>query len=124
MEQDPEIKLIERRKLAAMKKKLEATTPPKTEKTDREVLESLLYDRGEEVLEAAYSSFPRETERVVAELSKLIRDGKFGRRISGGELYSLFRQVGLRFQLRTTIKVQDRGKLVDLSEKLKIRDEE
>jgi len=126
LDEDAELKIIERRKMAALKKRIEGSVPQKAdaEKTDRELFEGLLYDRGEEVLEAAYSFFPQETERVVAELAKRIRDGSLVRRISGGELYSLFRQVGLRFQLKTSIKVQERGKFVDLSEKLKIREDE
>lgn len=119
--------MIERRKMAALKRKIEASTPAgaeKTSKSDREVLQSFLYDRGDEVLETAYTNFPEETTRVVAELAKKLRDGSFNRRISGGELYYLFRQVGLRFQLKTSIKVEERGKFVDLSEKLKIKDEE
>ena len=127
MDEEAEIKIIERRKMAALRKKIEANTPPKVEKaekTDRELLGGLLYDRGDEVLAAAYSYFPQETESIVIELAKRIRDGSFTRKISGGELYSLFRQIGLRFQLKTSIKVQERGKFVDLSEKLKIREDE
>ncbi|HUI85911.1 MAG TPA: DNA-binding protein [Nitrososphaerales archaeon] len=126
MDEDVELKLIERRKMAALKRKIVASAPQKTkaEKTDRQLLEELLYDRGDEVLNAAYTYFPEETGRIVEELGKRLRDGSFSRRISGGELYSLFRQLGLRFQLKTSIKVQDRGKLVDLSEKLKIREDE
>lgn len=127
MDEDAELKIIERRKMAALKRKIEASAPQKgekTEKTDRQLLGDLLYDRGDEVLEAAYSFFPEETAKVVAELAKRIRDRTFNRKISGGELYSLFRQIGLRFQLKTSFKVQERGKFVDLSEKLKIREEE
>ena len=124
MEEDTELKLIERRKLAALRRKMEANVSRKTEKTDREVLSELLYDRGDEVLDAAYGSYPQETTRIVGELAKIIRDGKFGRKISGGELYALFREVGLRFQLKTSIKVQVKGKFVDLSERLKVREEE
>jgi hypothetical protein len=78
----------------------------------------MLYDRGEEVLEAAYGFYPRQTEAMVKELAGMIREGRLAERVSGGELYSIFRQLGLRFRLKTSIKVQDRGKLVDLSEKL------
>lgn len=124
MEEDQELRLLEQRKLAAMRKKFKESATPKAEKTDREVLAAVLYDRADEVLEAAYASYPQETERVVKELAKLLRDGGFAGKISGGELYSIFRQIGLRFQLKTTFKVQERGKFVDLSEKLKIRAEE
>jgi DNA-binding TFAR19-related protein (PDSD5 family) len=124
LEEDSELKLIEQKKLAAMRKRYKENTTPKAEKTDREVLAGVLYDRADEVLEAAYSSYPQETERVDKELAKLIRDGGVSGKISGGELYSIFRQIGLRFQLKTSFKVQERGKFVDLSEKLKIREED
>jgi VIT1/CCC1 family predicted Fe2+/Mn2+ transporter len=104
-----------------MRRRMKPPEPPKAEKTDRETVESLLYDRGDEVLISAYSFYQKQTEQVVKELARLIREGKFSGRISGGELYSLFRQIGLRFQLKTSIKVQERGKFVDLSEKLKVK---
>ena len=119
MEDDLEIKLLEQRKLEALRRRLKATAAPtKKDKTDRELVEEMLYDRGDEVLEAAYGFYPRQTEAMVKELAGMIRQGRLAERVSGGELYSIFRQLGLRFRLKTSIKVQDRGKLVDLSEKL------
>ena len=119
MEDDAEIKLLERRKLEALRRRLKATAAPaKKDKTDRELVEEMLYDRGDEVLEAAYGFYPEQTEAMVKELAGMIRDGRLSERVTGGELYSIFRQLGLRFRLKTSIKVQDRGKLVDLSEKL------
>ncbi len=125
MDEDSELRLIERRKLEEMRRRMRTASPqPRAEKTDREVVEGMLYDRGDEVLEAAYSYFPRETERLVKELAKMVKDGRFAEKISGGELYSILRQLGLRFNLKTSIRVQDNGKLVDLSEKLKNKREE
>lgn len=118
MDEDADLKLLERRKLEEIKRRLK-TTAPKPQKTDREVVESVLYDRGAEVLEAAYSYYPAETGRLVGELASMIRDGRLGERIAGGELLSIFRQLGLRFSLKTSIRVMDKGKLVDLSEKLR-----
>jgi len=119
LEDDLEIKLLEQRKLEALRRRLKATAAPtKKDKTDRELVEEMLYDRGDEVLEAAYGFYPRQTEAMVKELAGMIRQGRLAERVSGGELYSIFRQLGLRFRLKTSIKVQDRGKLVDLSEKL------
>ena len=119
MEDDAEIRLLEQRKLEALRRRLKATAAPtKKDKTDRELVEEMLYDRGDEVLEAAYGFYPRQTEAMVKELAGMIREGRLAERVSGGELYSIFRQLGLRFRLKTSIKVQDRGKLVDLSEKL------
>lgn len=125
MEEDADLKLLEQRKLEAMKKRIRAAAPqPKAEKTDREVVEGMLYDRGDEVLEAAYSFYPRETERLVKELAGMIRDGRLAEKVAGGELLSIFRQLGLRFRMNTSIRVMDQGKLVDLSERLGRKGEE
>jgi len=122
MEEDRELKIIEQRKLEELKRRYRtANPPPKHDKTDREVVEEMLYDRGNEVLEAAYSYYPKETESLVRQLATMVKDGRFSERVSGGELYSILRQLGLRFNLKTSIKVEDRGKLVDLSEKLKTK---
>ncbi len=125
MEEDTDLKLLEQRKLEAMRRRLKAAVPPaKQEKTDRQVVEGMLYDRGDEVLDAAYSFYPNETERLVKEIAAMIRDGRLKEKVSGGELFSIFRQLGLRFRLNTSIRVMDQGKLVDLSEKLGRKKEE
>lgn len=124
MAEDAELKLLEQRKLEAMRRRLKSAAPPaKLEKSDREIVEGMLYDRGGEVLDAAYSFYPKETERMVRELAGMVRDGRLTERVAGGELLSIFRQLGLRFSLKTSIKVQDRGKLVDLSEKLRRKED-
>ena len=122
MDEDAELKVLERRKLEEMRRRVRAAPPAKAEKGDRDVVEGLLYDRGDEVLEGAYSFFPEETGRIVKELAGMVRDGRLTESISGGELLAIFRQLGLRFRLKTSIKVQDKGKLVDLSEKLSRRE--
>ena len=120
MEEDADLKLLERRKLEAMRRRLKSAAPvAKQEKTDRQVVEGMLYDRGDEVLDAAYSFYPAETENLVKEIASMIKDGRLAEKIAGGELLSIFRQLGLRFRMSTSIKVMDQGKLVDLSEKLR-----
>ena len=124
MEEDADLRLLEQRKLEAMKRRLKAVAPPSVqEKTDRQVVEEMLYDRGDEVLEAAFSFYPNETGRLVKELAAMVRSGRLKEKGSGGELFSIFRQLGLRFWLNTSIKVMDQGKLVDLSEKRRRRKE-
>jgi len=123
MDEDPELKIITQRKLAQLKKMMASAKTQKAERTEREVVSELLIDRGDEVLEAAYAYYPSETAQVVKELSRIIKDGRFKERISGGELYSLFRNLGLRFKLQTSIKVEEKGRLVDLSEKLRLKRE-
>lgn len=119
MEEDADLRLLEQRKLEEMRRRLKATAPQaKQEKTDRQVVEEMLYDRGDEVLEAAYSFYPEETGKLVKELAGMIKDGRLKEKVAGGELLSIFRELGLRFRLKTSIRVMDQGKLVDLSEKL------
>ena len=119
MEEDADLKLLEQRKLEEMRRRLKAAAPPaKQAKTDREVVQEMLYDRGDEVLEAAYSFYPVETGKLVKELATMVRDGRLTEKVAGGELLSIFRELGLRFRLKTSIRVMDQGKLVDLSEKL------
>ena len=128
MDEDAELSLINARKLAEMKRRAErasaalaaASAPQKPTKSSRDVLLEALYDRGDEVLEAAYQAYPRQTAVVVEQLARLLKQGGMRERISGGELYQLFRNLGIRFSLKTTIKVQDKGKFVDLRDKLKM----
>lgn len=124
MEEDAELRLLERKKLEAMRRRIKAApAPTKAEKSDRQVVEEMLYDRGDEVLDAAYSFYPVQTEGMVKELAGMVRNGRLKEKVSGGELYSIFRQLGLRFRLKTSIRVQDKGKLVELSEKLSRKEE-
>jgi len=125
MEEDTDLKLLEQRKLEEMRRRLKAAAPaPRQERTDRQVVEGMLYDRGDEVLEAAYSFYPKETERLVKEIAAMVKDGRLTEKVAGGELLSIFRQLGLRFRLKTSIRVMDQGKLVDLSERLGRKSEE
>jgi DNA-binding TFAR19-related protein (PDSD5 family) len=126
LDEDAELKLLEQRKMAQMRRRIMASQPaaPKQERTPREIVQAALIERGDEVLDAAYSFFPEQTERIVEELAGMLKSGKLTGKITGGELLSVFRQLGLRFSLKTSIKVQERGKFVELSEKLKHRDEE
>jgi DNA-binding TFAR19-related protein (PDSD5 family) len=129
MDEDTELKLITQRKLAQLKRRAATATATaaanaqKVVKTDRELVEEILVDRGDEVLKVAYSYYQKETAQIVTELARLIRAGKFKERISGGELYSLFRSLGLRFKLNTSMKVEEKGRLIDIGEKFRVSKE-
>jgi DNA-binding TFAR19-related protein (PDSD5 family) len=126
LDEDAELNLINARKLAELKRRASIASaappspPPRPAKSNKEVLLEVLYDRGDEVLQTAYQTYPRQTEIVVAQLARLLKRNGMRERISGGELYQLFRNLGLRFSLKTTIKIQDKGKFVDLKDKLKM----
>ena len=124
MTEDPDIEIIKARKLKEMKEKAAAmerakSVPEKKPKSPKETIASYLYDRGDEVLNAAYTQYPAQTEAIVAKIAELIISGELQERISGGELLSLFRSVGLKVRIDTSIRIQQDGKLVSFSEKLK-----
>jgi hypothetical protein len=83
------------------------------------MLSPYLYDRADEVLDLAYGQYPVQTEAIVTRIASLILAGEITSRISGGELLMLFRSVGLKIRVNTTIKVEDDGKFVSFSDKLK-----
>lgn len=126
MSDDPDIELIKARKMKEMKEKAAAMEKAKAasaatlaKRTPKEVVFSYLYDRGDEVLNAAYAQYPVQTEAIVVRIAELIQSGELQTRLSGGELLSLFRSVGMRVRIDTSIKVEQDGKLVSFSEKLK-----
>ena len=131
-QEDPDIAIINARKmkelrikasaLEKVKKKEQQLIPPK--ETDREIISTYLYDRGEEVLKLAESQYPFQTKAILARIIELIKAGEINQRISGGELLALFRAIGLKIRVNTSIKIEDHGKLVSLSDKLKQQNEE
>lgn len=127
---DPDIERIKARKLKEMRRIATATPSKEQEKSSaekkksaREIVLSHLYDRGDEVLEQAYAQFPAQTQAIVARIAEIIQSGELRTKISGGELLSLFRSVGLRVKIDTTIRVEDHGKLISFSDRLKQLDE-
>jgi DNA-binding TFAR19-related protein (PDSD5 family) len=132
---DPDIEIIKARKLKEMKKKAAALEraktssqqqppPPQRQRTARDIVNGYLYDRGDEVLSLAYAQYPAQTEAIVAKIAELILTREISSRISGGELLSLFRSVGLNVRVNTTIKVEDKGKFISFADKLKQQQDE
>jgi DNA-binding TFAR19-related protein (PDSD5 family) len=131
-QEDPDIAIINARKMKELrdkaaalekaKKKEQQLIPPK--ETDREIISTYLYDRGEEVLKLAESQYPFQTKAILARIIELIKAGEINQRISGGELLALFRAIGLKIRVNTSIKIEDHGKLVSLSDELKQQNEE
>jgi DNA-binding TFAR19-related protein (PDSD5 family) len=121
---DPDIDIINARKLKELREKAAAMEKAKVNqqqqpKSSREIVSAYLYDRADEVLDLAYGQYPVQTEAIVTRIARLILSGEITSRISGGELLMLFRSVGLNIRVNTTIKVEDDGKLISFSEKLK-----
>jgi len=123
--EDSELEKLQAKRLAEMQKNISSqkqTTTEESEKKEtkspREIVVNYLGFRGTEVLENAESQFPKETKSIVDQLSKLIESGELDEKMDGGQLLAVFRSVGLRVRMKTTINVEQDGKFVSLSEKI------
>ena len=125
-EEDKELELLKARRMLEMQKNISQrqkvevkpqSSPPKVSPRDI-VLKQLGY-RGEEVLQNAESQFPNETKVIVEKLAELIQGGEITEIIDGGKLLTLFRSVGIHVRIQTTINVEQDGKMVSWSDKLK-----
>lgn len=126
MGEDPDIEILKAKKMQEimqrmMKQKKDniGKDIKKREPSEREILLSYLYDRGDEVLNLAESQFPSETRAIINRIVELINSGEINRKISGGELLSLFRTIGINIKINTTIKIEEHGKYMSFAEKLK-----
>ncbi len=125
MTEDSELEKLQAKRLAEMQRNLSSqkpTTPEEPEKKEtkspREIVVDYLGFRGTEVLENAEAQFPEDTKSIVDQLSKLIESGELDEKLDGGQLLTLFRSVGLRVRMKTTINVEQDGKFVSLSENI------
>lgn len=128
-ENEPDdIEAIKARKMLELQKRLAAAQrqPPKPQEKgkvavgdDLDLVRSNLLDRGEEVLDAAASQYPKPTQEVVHQIASLYRAGKLKEKIPGEELIALFHDLGINVHLETTISFMKDGKRVPLSEKFK-----
>jgi DNA-binding TFAR19-related protein (PDSD5 family) len=130
-EEDKELELLKAKRLREMQKNI--TEQQKQEEINahkpstsnisspREILVKQLGYRGLEILQNAESQFPNETKMVVDKLAELIKSGEVAETIDGGKLLALFRSIGIRVRVETTIHVEEDGKLVSWSDKLKER---
>lgn len=125
-EEDKELELLKAKRMLEMQKnisqrqKIDEKPQPQTQKVSpRDIVLKQLGYRGEEVLQNAESQFPNETKVVIEKLAELIQGGEITEIIDGGKLLTLFRSVGIHVRIQTTINVEQDGKMVSWSDKLK-----
>jgi len=124
-EEDKELELLKAKRLREMQKNLsqkQRSEEPKeipVKTPPREIVVKQLGYRGLEVLENAEAQFPEETRLVIAKLAELFQSGEITEIIDGGKLLTLFRSLGIRVRVQTTINVEQDGKLVSWSDKIK-----
>lgn len=127
MNEDPDIAILKAKKMKEIMERMVRQQKEKTLKEmkiknislEKEAILSYLYDRGDEVLALAELQFPDQTRIIISRILELIKEGEITKKISGGELLSLFRSLGLNIKVKTTIKIEDHGKYVSFADKLK-----
>ncbi len=117
-DEDKELQLLKAKKMFELRKRLSQKIENKP-KPSREILLSRLVDRGLEVLKIAEATYPRDTKVIIEKLVELISNGSIKENISGGELLSLLRAIGLNIHIETKILIEKDGKLVSLADRLK-----
>ena len=126
-DEDPELAIIKARKMKQLKEKAALIEKIKEDETktnvtkidDKEIVLKYLYDRGDEVLRLAEAQYPVQTEIIIKRIADLIKSREIDSLISGGELLAIFRSVGLRIRVDTSIRIEDHGKFILFGEKLK-----
>jgi len=120
LEQLKEKRLTEMQKNISYRQKKEEEASEKLKKpTLRESLLKNLGYRGLEVLQNAEYQFPQESKIVIEKLGELIQLGEINEELDGGKLLALFRSLGINVHMETKINIEQEGKLVSLSEKLR-----
>src|SRR6266571_9308701 len=121
-----EIELLRKKKALELRKKMmlsqEKTTATQTvapKQSPREIVRRILEGRGVEVLETARRHYPREVGQVEDTLASMIESGRLKGPVSGEDLYSFLRRIGLMFSMDVKIRVKEHGELKTLEEKFR-----
>ncbi len=83
------------------------------------IVRGILAGRGVEVLETARRYYPQEVMVLEGRIAEAVRAGRLKGPVSGEELYSFLRSLGLNFSMDIKIRVAEKGKLKTLEEKLR-----
>ncbi len=108
-----------RRKLLQSQSKPTSVPPPKPAESPRDIVRKILAGRGVEVMETARRYYPAEIERLESSIASLIGEGRLRGPISGEELYSFLRRLGLAFSMDVKIRIKEHGELKSIEEKLR-----
>ena len=113
---------LELRKRMLLSQKRDEPQPKQEQVDPHKVVAKVLAGRAAEVLETARRYYPAEISELEGRLAQAILSGALRGPITGEELYSFLRRIGMDFSLDITIRVREGGKLKSLEEKLRSRD--
>lgn len=120
--EDIDIEIIKAKKMRELRKRLQEGTLDKKEKSDRSILLDYLTDRGDEVLRAAEEQYPAQMRLIIPRLAAILRRGEVQSKISGADLLSILRTIGLNVKIGVSIKYSEHGKSYSIAEKLRDED--
>lgn len=123
MSEDSELERLKRERLAAMQKMISAkqqqAQTPSDNADPNKVLQRVFVGRAWEVYHAAKQQYPQIADQLFRELAQLVLTRQLQGPITGEQLYSLLRQIGLDVRLDTKIQVMEHGELKPLAEKFR-----
>jgi DNA-binding TFAR19-related protein (PDSD5 family) len=108
-----------RRRLLQSQNKSPEPQPQKPVESPRDIVRKILAGRGPEVIETARRYYPAEIERLESSIASLIAQGRLKGPITGEELYSFLRRLGLAFSMDVKIRIKEHGELKTIEEKLR-----
>lgn len=111
-----------RRKMLLLQDKQSQQIPAETSKPkadSRQTVRGILAGRGVEVLETARRYYPDQIAVLEQKISEAVQAGRLKGPVSGEELYSFLRSLGLDFNMDIKIRVSEKGKLKTLEEKFR-----
>jgi DNA-binding TFAR19-related protein (PDSD5 family) len=118
-----DIELLRQKKALELRKKMllsqEKPGPPveTPRENPREVVRRILAGRGIEVLETARRYYPKQIGIIEDNLARLVESGRLKGPVSGEELYSFLRRIGLSFSMDVKIRIKEHGELKTLEQK-------
>ena len=127
MSEDRELEQLKRKKLLAMQKRLlteKAADAKKLRKREpgtkpKAILKTVFTESAWEIWQVAEQQFPRATEAVAKALATLVQTGKIREKVTGEQVYWLFKQIGIPVRLKTRIRILEGGELKTIADKLR-----
>lgn len=108
-----------RKKMMLSQEKAATQQTPTPKASPREIVRGILQGRGVDVLETARRYYPKEVAQVEETLAGLVESGRLKGPVSGEELYSFLRRIGLVFNMDVKIRVKEHGELKTLEQKFR-----
>ena len=125
LNEDRELDSLRQKRLLQLKRSILRNKNVKTEeqKTKEKIPENFLktvfVGRAQELWSTAERQYPQATKKLEKILGDLLKTGKLKGPLTGEQIFSLFRRIGLPVRLKTKIRILESGELKTIADKLK-----